>query len=137
MEDEPMINDYPLWSGIPDKCEGNMEPEDFETKDSGKRLDYPSGMRRDIQDGKPDYTLVDFPMLTRWAALMTRGAAKYGRCNWTLANSQDELDRFKASAMRHMMQYLSGDRDEDHAAAVIFNLAACEHVRTKLLNQKS
>lgn len=108
----------------------------FTVKDSGERQDYASGMRRDIQDGKPDYTLVDEPMLTRWAMHMTLGAAKYGRHNWQLANSEEELERFKASAMRHMVTWLySTDISEDHAAAVMFNLAAAEHVKVKLFKE--
>ncbi len=103
----------------------------FETKDSGQRIEYPSGMKRDIQDGKPDYTLCYEPILTRWAELMTRGAAKYGRNNWQLANSEEELERFKSSAFRHLVQWTRGDTDEDHAAAVIFNLAAAEYVKEK------
>ena len=112
----------------------------YETKDSGKRQEYASGMRRDVQDGKPDFTLLltDLPykeqMLTRFAELMARGADKYGRRNWQLANSQEELDRFKASALRHMMQWQSGEDDEDHASAVYFNIMAAERLKYKLNN---
>jgi hypothetical protein len=101
----------------------------FETKDSGKRVEYPSGMKREVADDKPDYTLCHLPMLKRWAEIMTRGKAKYGKDNWKRACSQEELDRFKASAFRHFVQWLSGEKDEDHAAAVIFNLAAAEYVQ--------
>lgn len=107
-----------------------MDTPKFVTKDSGKRQDYASGMRRDTQEGKPDYTLIWEPMLTRWAALMTRGAEKYGRNNWQLANSEEELERFKSSAFRHFVQWVRGDEDEDHGAAVMFNIAAAE--KTKL-----
>lgn len=31
---------------------------DYETKDSGERVEYASGMTRDIQDGKPDFSLL-------------------------------------------------------------------------------
>lgn len=104
----------------------------FITKDSGKRVDFPSGMRRDTQDEKPRYDLIDRSMLTRWADLMARGAEKYGEANWTLANSPEELQRFKASAFRHLIQWLQGEDDEDHAAAILFNIAAAEHVKAKL-----
>jgi hypothetical protein len=86
-------------------------------------------MNRDTQAGKPRYDLIDLPMLKRWAALMERGAAKYGEQNWRLASSDEELTRFKASAFRHMVQWLEGDAEEDHAAAVLFNVAAAEYVR--------
>lgn len=106
----------------------------FTTKDSGQRIDYPSGMHRDIQQGKPRYDLIDRDFLYRWAMLMMRGAEKYGEDNWRLANSEDELRRFKASAIRHMMQWLNGEADEDHAAAVAFNIAAAEYVAERLKN---
>lgn len=110
----------------------------YETKDSGKRQNYKSGMRRDVQEGKPDFflCLTDAPyeeqLLTRWAALMERGATKYGRRNWQLADSEEELERFKSSAFRHFMQWISGEDDEDHAAAVLFNINAAEYTKYKL-----
>jgi len=106
----------------------------YTTKDSGKRQEYKSGMRRDSLEGKPDYTLIYEPMLTRWAELMTRGAEKYGRRNWELANSEEELERFKASAYRHFIQWLRGDNDEDHAAAVMFNISAAEKIKNEQFN---
>jgi hypothetical protein len=113
---------------------------DFITKDSGQRVDFASGMRRDVADDKPNFSLclaegVPFEdqLLTRWAALMQRGAVKYGDRNWELASSKEELERFKSSALRHMMQWATGaNPEEDHAAAVLFNLAAYEVTRLKL-----
>lgn len=107
----------------------------FETKDSGQRVDFPSGMRRDTDKGKPRYDLIDEPMLTRWAELMARGAEKYGENNWKLANSEEELQRFKASGFRHFMQWIRGDEDEDHAAAILYNVAAAEYVKRRLQNE--
>lgn len=105
------------------------------TKDSGKRQDYESGMRRDAQEGKADFSLClsglpyEKEMLTRWAALMTRGAEKYGTRNWQLADSQEELERFKSSAFRHFIQWMAGETDEDHSAAIFFNISAAEYVK--------
>lgn len=111
----------------------------YETKDSGQRQEFESGMVRDLQDGKPRFDLLmpkDVPyeeqMLTRWARLMERGMAKYGERNWEKAEGQEELDRAKASAMRHFMQWMMGEDDEDHAAAVMFNITEAEHVALKL-----
>lgn len=110
----------------------------FVTKDSGKRQHYDSGMVRDLQDGKPDFSLLlpempyDSLPITRWAALMTRGAEKYGRRNWQVATSTEELERFKASAFRHFMQWIAGEEDEDHMAAVMFNLNAAEYVKWRI-----
>lgn len=104
---------------------------EFSTKDSGKKLVFKSGMNRDISDDKPDYTLVWHPFLLRFVELLARGAAKYGRDNWKKASGQEELVRFKQSALRHMYQYLEGDESEDHASAVLFNLMGAEYVKNK------
>lgn len=105
---------------------------EFKTLDSGKRQNYKSGMRRDLQNGKPRYDLCDMAIFKRWAALMERGAVKYGEDNWRLANSKEELKRFKASAFRHFISWFENEEDEDHCVAVIFNLAAAEWVKEKL-----
>lgn len=109
----------------------------FTTKDSGKRQDYKSGMRRDIQDGKPRYDLIiplgsKSHMLKRWAELLERGIQKYGYRNWELADSEEEMIRFKSSAFRHFIQWFQGEEDEDHASAVYFNIQAYEHTKSKL-----
>lgn len=112
--------------------------EKFTIKDSGKREEFTSGMVRDTQEGKLDYWRVFIgPMIKRWAAHVTKGAVKYpdvqlGVPNWTLAAGEEELHRFKASAVRHMIQWLEGAVDEDHAAAVIFNINGAEYVKGKL-----
>ena len=113
----------------------------YETKDSGERALFSSGMQRDTQDGKPRFDLLlpkgvpyNNQMLTRFAALMERGASKYDERNWERANSQVELDRYYSSAIRHMMQWLAGDNDEDHAAAIMFNVMAAETVKGKMGN---
>ncbi len=110
----------------------------FITKDSGVRAQFKSGMVRDTEEGKTDYTSVlDGPMLDRWAELLTRAKVKYpdvspGVANWTLANGEQELVRFRKSAFRHFRQWLRGDTDEDHAAGVYFNVNGYEYVKSKL-----
>lgn len=106
----------------------------FITKDSGKREEYKTGMRRDTQEGKPRYDLIiplksKSHMLKRWAELLERGMAKYGYRNWELAATEEEAIRFKASAFRHFIQWFEGETDEDHAAAVYFNIQAYEYVK--------
>lgn len=105
----------------------------FEVKDSGERHEYESGMVRDTQEGKPDYALIfDGPLVDRYAEHLTKGAKKYGRRNWQLANSEEEYERFRASAARHFRQWLRGDDDEDHFAATVFNMNAAEYVEERL-----
>ena len=116
-----------------------FDPPSWVTKDSGKREDYPTGMRRDTQEGKPRFDLLvpldqefDDLMLTRWAGLMARGAQKYGERNWEKAATTQEYNRFKNSAFRHFMQWLCGVKDgEDHAAAIFFNVSAAEYVLSR------
>ena len=97
---------------------------EYITKDSGKRQVYVSGLQRDSGD-KPLYTEVYYPLVKRHAELMMRGAAKYDRGNWKKAHTKEDLQRFQDSLLRHTQQYLAGDRDEDHAAAILFNIHGC------------
>jgi hypothetical protein len=97
---------------------------EFNIKDSGKRVEYPSGMKRDVQDDKIDYTIIPIWFLNEFAKLLQAGAKKYGRDNWQLANSQEELERFQASGLRHHFNHLDGQTDEPHNLMAIFNLVA-------------
>ena len=110
----------------------------FITKDSGQRAKFDSGMQRDIQDDKPRFDLIvplsqryDNTLLYRWAMLMTRGAKKYNERNWEMATGKEEMNRFKASAFRHFMQWFNEEEDEDHAVAVLFNINGYEYVKEK------
>jgi hypothetical protein len=111
---------------------------DYVIKDSGQRAAFDSGMVRDVADDKPDTELIfNGPMADRWAEHLTKGAKKYpdvelGVPNWTLARGLEELVRFRKSAVRHFRQWLRGDRDEDHAAAVFFNINGAEYVRDRM-----
>lgn len=111
---------------------------EYTTLDSGERATFDSGMQRDTEAGKPRFDLMvplDVPFeeqfLTRVAALMGRGAEKYADRNWEKADSDKELARMKSSAFRHFIQWFCGETDEDHAAAVVFNLLASETTKAK------
>lgn len=106
---------------------------DFTVKDSGARQNFASGMQRDVTEGKPRFDLVfDGPILERYAEHLRKGAVKYDARNWMQANSPEEMERFRESAARHFAQWMAGDTDEDHAAAVIFNLNGFEYVKARL-----
>ncbi|MBX6360082.1 MAG: hypothetical protein IRZ03_08385 [Acidobacterium ailaaui] len=111
----------------------------YVTKDSGERAHFDGGGQRDSEKGKPRFDLIlprsvpyEHQMLTRWAALMARGAEKYDARNWENFGDEAALERAKSSAFRHFIQWLAGEQDEDHAAAVLFNIMAAEYVRGKL-----
>ena len=114
----------------------------FKTKDSGTRLNYESGMQRDADDSKARFDLI-FPLgipykdqiITRFAELMNRGQQKYSARNWEKAEGKKEMDRFKESALRHMIQWYCGEDDEDHAVAVFFNIMGYETTSHKLKKQ--
>lgn len=114
------------------------EPRRFEVKDSGERKQFDSGMVRDTAAGKLDWWRVYVgPMLKRLAVHVTKGAVKYpdvkpGVPNWTLAAGPEELQRYRESAARHFAQWMDGDQDEDHAAAVVFNLNGYEYVKERM-----
>lgn len=107
----------------------------YKIKDSGKSVTFKTGMNRDIQDDKPRYDLVYLPMLQRWAELMARGAKKYGERNWEKARTDEELNRFKASAFRHLIQWLNEENDEDHAAALFFNISGVEMIKKERIKK--
>lgn len=127
--------DSPLQCATSGRCCScpTSSPAMFTVKDSGQRQQFDGGMVRDVETDKTDYTFIlDGPMFDRWAEHMTKGAKKYGDRNWMKANGQEELARFRRSALRHMRQWLRGDQDEDHASAVFFNINAYEWLKAKL-----
>lgn len=112
---------------------------DYEVKDSGARSTYGSGMQREPDHDKPRFDLLvpeglpyEDQLLTRFAVLLGKGAGKYSERNWEKANSKEEVDRMKASAFRHFMQWFCDEDDEDHAAALLFNVMAAEATKHKI-----
>jgi hypothetical protein len=112
---------------------------EFVTKDSGVREKHASGMVRDTAEGKARFDCLVWPdlpyseqFLTRVAMLLERGAQKYGEFNFAKASSEEELARYKQSAFRHFMQWFCGELDEDHGAAVVFNVSCAENLKTKM-----
>lgn len=97
---------------------------DFETRASGKTDAWESGTIRDTSEGKPRYDLIPTEPLRRLAMLYYRGGELYGDHNW--ANGSP-CSRFLSSAMRHLEQARNGEKDEDHWAAVIWNVMGIMH----------
>lgn len=138
---------YVLWDngdgfGIEDEQIFLVQAVKPEAAPAENRMVFEGGGMREPQDGKPRFDLL-FPVgvpyeeqfLTRFAVHMAKGAAKYEDRNWEKFSDKEALERAKASALRHIMQWLSGETDEDHAAAVVFNLMAADHVKRKMENQ--
>lgn len=121
------------------------ETHDFVVKGTGAQTVGAGGMRRSVDTGKTDYTLaLDGEMFNRWAEHLTRATRPrgdfpgYAKRNWLLATEGEYsekvavMERAQVSAMRHMRQWLRGDLDEDHAAAVFFNINVYETVKASL-----
>jgi len=88
-------------------------------KDSGKRKEFDTGAVRDTSEGKGRFDLLPTHALKRVAQTMEKGCAKYSARNW---EKGIPLGRFMDSALRHLTQYLGGDRDEDHMAQAAWNV---------------
>jgi Domain of unknown function (DUF5664) len=94
---------------------------------------YRSGVTRSPKENKDDFTLVrDGPLFLRWVKHLNLGANRHAPRNWMLAESMEDLDRFRESAARHFEQWLAGEDDEDHAAAILFNINGAEYVKDRL-----
>jgi hypothetical protein len=107
-------------------------------KDSGQRITFASGSMRDPSTGKIKWSRITFgPMMRRWAQHLTTAEAKYpdvapGVPNFMLIETPEELARYKESAFRHFVSWCYGETDEDHAAAVFFNINGVELCQEKL-----
>lgn len=89
-------------------------------KDSGQREDMETGSKRDTQVGKGRTDLLPPWAIRRDAKHYENGAAKYGDNNWLLGQKSS---RYVASLIRHVLDYMMGDRSEDHLAAIRWNAA--------------
>lgn len=98
-----------------------MDETGFVTKDSGQRESFETGAKRDVRAGKGRFDLIPAVALQRLAGVYERGAAKYGDRNW---QQGFPFSRCYDSAMRHLLQFAAGARDEDHLAQATFNVFA-------------
>jgi hypothetical protein len=117
-----------------DACPSGVTCDKYLWTTAPEHVELASGMVRSNDAGKPDYTLIDLDLLERWAVHMTVNVESKGRDNWRLGSTEEDLARFKASAWRHFLSVMRGDGDEDHAAALVFNVAGVEKVRASLRN---
>lgn len=111
----------------------------YETKAGGERQTFSSGMVRDGSAGKIQWWRIYVgPLVRRFAAHVTAASiSRYkdvrpGVPNWSLAEGEEELQRARDGASRHFAQWMNGETDEDHAAAVVFNMDVAEYVKDKL-----
>lgn len=123
--DATRINDYPVQTSgtapmpVP-LVGGPIQIGPYVTKDSGLgRREFGTGSVRDVRAGKGRYDLIPTLVLRRWAGLYERGAEKYDPRNW---EKGQPLMSYIDSGMRHLLGVADGLEDEDHAAAVLWNI---------------
>jgi hypothetical protein len=90
---------------------------------------FNGGAVRDDNAGKPRYDLIPPEALLRVAKHYAWGAAKYGVDNYKNGMPREA---FIESAFRHFEALRMGKTDEDHAAALVWNVLSimwleCQH----------
>lgn len=82
---------------------------------------YGKKLLREDKSGKTDFTYVGimYGAFSRVIARFQMGEVKYARLNWR--NCEDP-QTYKESAVRHLMQYINGEVDEDHLGAACANI---------------
>lgn len=91
-----------------------------EVKDSGERTHFETGAKRDLSQGRGRYDLLPFIVLERLARHYENGASKYEDRNW---EQGIPLRSYLDSTLRHITRWSQGSNDEDHLAAVLWNVA--------------
>lgn len=122
--------------------ERSAETHDFVVKVGGPQTVGAGGMVRSSVGDKTDFTLpLDGEMFRRWAEHLTKATrppTNYPKRNWlrakdgTTIEKLATMERAKESAVRHMLQWYQGDDDEDHGAAVFFNVNLYETVKESI-----
>ena len=97
-------------------------------KTSDDLVKYPSGGLKSSSKGKLLWILLPISALKRIVHRLTTGAEQYGARNWEKGIDKEVI---QGALLRHTMQYLEGETDEDHLAAVGCNLLFLMHFENK------
>jgi hypothetical protein len=76
-----------------------------------------------FNEGKLDWTLLDYPSLVPMVEGMTYGANKYERLNWM--NQCDHPEQHLQSAMRHLIAIISGEEIDPESGVRHSGLVQC------------
>lgn len=93
-------------------------------RDSGKRTQEATGAVREPEKGNGRFDLISPYALWRLAKWYELGAEKYADRNW---EKGVKASRCFSSAIRHLMKWMMGWKDEDHLAAAAWNIFAIMH----------
>jgi hypothetical protein len=94
---------------------------------------FETGAQRDTSDGKLRMSLIPQQELKRVMKRYLDGAEKYGENNWMEGMP---LSVYYDCAHRHLDAWWRGDNDEDHAAAVVWNMLCAMWTETKITSCK-
>lgn len=98
--------------------------EDLKKTEKNEQRQFESGAVRDSDANKPRPDLISPWFLLRLGELMKKGAEHYGEHNWCKGIPSSQ---YFASLYRHLLAYASGKTDEDHLAAMAFNVMGLIH----------
>ena len=90
----------------------------------GKVVEYETGSVRSSEAEGYRYDLISPIGLAAVARTCHEGAEKYGPHNWELGQPVSDILNH---AIKHIYQYLAGDRSEDHLGHAAWNLLAAIH----------
>jgi hypothetical protein len=91
---------------------------------SGKAVEFTSGARREDKSDAPRPDLVSPFALMRLGKWMGLGAKKHGDRNWEKGLPFSSMLQ---AIWRHLLKWMMSWEDEDHLAAVLFNVQALMH----------
>ena len=98
---------------------GGKKKMKYEGLGEGQRH-FSTGAVRDNAEGKGRYDLLPMFAIHQLAIAMEKGAEKYGERNIDKGIPQHSLID---SGMRHLTQYIRGDKDEKHLVSALWNIA--------------
>ncbi len=93
----------------------------------GRRV-FASGAVRDIDEGKGRYDLIPWEAIHELAIHCEMGALKYGERN---CEKGIPVSSLIDSALRHLSQYMQGEKDEAHLRAALWNIAFAIYTEIK------
>jgi hypothetical protein len=96
-----------------------------------KNRKFDTGAQRDTSEGKLRMSLLPQQELKRVMKRYLDGAEKYGENNWM---NGMPLSVYYDCAHRHLEAWWRGDNDEDHAAAVVWNMLCAMWTEKKIVN---
>mgnify|MGYP006268690283 CR=1 FL=1 len=88
---------------------------------------FKTGAQRDADVGKAKMSLMPTEELMRVMQHYRKGGEKYGENNWKKGMNASV---FYDSAQRHLMKWWMGEEDEDHLAAVVWNVMGAMWTQT-------